>query len=145
MISLQELKYMIIKYEHIHFYFYWLYFVVDILFNGIIILLLPILNFFFLNQGNWVLIVVGILTGFQNIFIKTVQRKIQHETSYKSYRELRDEIFKSDDPQSEFRQYHIQFNMIRNVSPTIPFFTRVPRVSNYTEEEMYQINRQFEG
>ena len=143
MTNLSELKYNILKYQQLHFYFYWFYYIVDIFINSIVIILLPILNFFVIYQGRYVLIIVAGLTAIQNLVLNTVSKKLEHETSYKAFEQLRNEMTKSDDPLSQFREFNLSFNNIKSNAPRIPFFMKIPRAVSYSEEELYQINRQF--
>lgn len=141
--NLSELKYSILRNQRIHLYYYWLYFIIDIFINLLVIVILPLLNFFVIFEGRYILFAVAALTGFQNLILKTTQFKIEHETAYKSYTELKSELYNIEDLEIQPKDYILKFNNIQKTSPRVYFFGFIPRKFQHTEEEMYQIERQF--
>lgn len=141
--NLSELKYSVLRNEQIHLYYFWFYFILDIIINFLVIVLIPILNFFVFFEGRYILFVVGGLTGIQNIVLRTTEFKIQHEIAYKSYIELKSEIYNMEEQENSVRDYILKFNIIQKTSPRIYFFGFIPRKFQHTEEEIYQIERQF--
>ena len=86
---------------------------------------------------------VGGFTAIQNIILRTTEFKIQHDTAYKSYIELKSEMYNIEDQINSTREYILKFNIIQKTSPRIYFFGFIPRKFEHTEEEIYQIERQF--